>query len=102
MSKESVRGLWPVTLVGVQRECPQRESPRRSHDWLRSRRPSTSRSWNLLRAEFNADQFRVFFNGEKMVEVEDRTFQWAGAIGLWTKADGVTLFGEVTFGSSND
>ena len=47
-------------------------------------------------------QFRVFFNGEKLFDVEDRTFQKAGSVGLWTKADSVTLFDDVSFGATID
>jgi hypothetical protein len=35
-----------------------------------------------------------------LFKVEDSTFTDAGQIGLWTKADSVTLFGEVTYGET--
>jgi hypothetical protein len=40
--------------------------------------------------------FEVFSNGAKLYEVEDSTFTEAGKIGLWTKADSVTLFDDLT------
>ena len=43
--------------------------------------------------------FTVFFNGKALFEVEDETFKDAGAVGLWTKADSVTLFDDFTFGT---
>jgi hypothetical protein len=43
--------------------------------------------------------FAVFFNGKKLFEVEDGTFQAAGAVGVWTKADSVTLFDDFSFGT---
>ncbi len=49
-------------------------------------------TWSELRVEFTAANFTVFFNGEKVMEVEDRTFTGAGKTGLWTKADSVTWF----------
>jgi hypothetical protein len=33
-----------------------------------------------------------------MFEVEDSTFTGAGMVGLWTKADSVTLFDEISYG----
>ena len=57
-----------------------------------------SRKWSKLRVEFRADVFTVFFNGKALFEVEDETFKDAGAVGLWTKADSVTLFDDFTFG----
>ena len=40
----------------------------------------------------------VFFNGERLFEVEDETFKDAGGVGVWTKADSVTLFDDFLFG----
>ena len=57
-----------------------------------------SRKWSKLRVEFRANVFTVFFNGKALFEVEDETFKDAGAVGLWTKADSVTLFDDFTFG----
>lgn len=56
--------------------------------------------WHSLRIDFNASRFRVSFNGKQLFEVEDSTFADAGQIGLWTKADSVTLFDEVTYGEA--
>jgi hypothetical protein len=36
-----------------------------------------------------------------LFEVEDSTFTDAGKVGLWTKADSVTLFDEVLYGAAN-
>ena len=32
----------------------------------------------------------------KLYEVEDRTFSQAGKVGMWTKADSVTQFDDLT------
>ena len=56
--------------------------------------------WHSLRIDFQASRFRVSFNGKQLFEVEDSTFTDAGKVGLWTKADSVTLFDEVTFGEA--
>ena len=51
-----------------------------------------SQTWNTLRVTFNGPLFSVYFNGEKLFDVEDSTFQGAGKVGLWTKADSVIYF----------
>jgi hypothetical protein len=56
--------------------------------------------WHRLRIDFKADRFRVSFNGEHLFEVQDSTFIDAGTVGLWTKADSVTLFDQVTYGAT--
>jgi len=60
-------------------------------------RPTT---WHILRIDFGGSRFRVSFNGRQLFgRVEDfhlrRCRQWSG---LWTKADSVMLFDQVTFG----
>jgi Domain of Unknown Function (DUF1080) len=56
--------------------------------------------WLSLRVEFEGSRFRVRFNGQQLFEVEDATFRDAGRIGLWTKADSVTLFDKVRYGTT--
>ncbi|MDQ3622853.1 MAG: hypothetical protein M3463_10240 [Verrucomicrobiota bacterium] len=55
--------------------------------------------WSTLRVEFAGTLFTVSFNGKKLFEVEDETFADAGGVGVWTKADSVTLFDDFTFGT---
>jgi hypothetical protein len=57
-------------------------------------------TWQSLRIDFSGSRFRVSFNGEQLFEVEDSTFADAGKVGLWTKADSVTLFDQVTYGEA--
>jgi hypothetical protein len=54
--------------------------------------------WSTLRVEFNGNLFAVFYQGARLFEVLDDTFSTAGAVGVWTKADSVTLFDGFTFG----
>jgi hypothetical protein len=54
--------------------------------------------WGTLKVTFAGSRFTVFLNGEKLFEVDDKTFGDAGQVGLWTKADSVTLFDNFTFG----
>ena len=57
-------------------------------------------TWHGLRIDFSGSRFGVSFNGKQLFEVEDSTFADAGKIGLWTKADSVTLIDDVTFGET--
>jgi hypothetical protein len=56
--------------------------------------------WLALRVEFKGNRFRVLYNGKQLFEVEDSTFSDAGKVGLWTKADSVTLFDEIIYGET--
>jgi hypothetical protein len=51
-----------------------------------------------LCASSSGQLFTVFFNGSKLFEVEDNTFTEAGNVGVWTKADSVTLFDDFSYG----
>jgi hypothetical protein len=42
------------------------------------------------------DQFTIVFNDKKLFTATDRTFSSAGKIALWTKADSVTWFDNLT------
>lgn len=53
--------------------------------------------WHTLRVEFTGNRFSLFFNNKHLFDVEDSTFTDAGKVGLWTKADSVTLFDDFTF-----
>jgi hypothetical protein len=53
--------------------------------------------WHSLRIDFKGTRFTASFNGKQMFEVEDSTFSEAGKVGLWTKADSVTLFDDVKY-----
>lgn len=55
--------------------------------------------WHTLRVEFAGSRFKVLFNGKLLFETEDTTFKDAGAVGLWTKADSVTIFDDFSWGN---
>ena len=57
-------------------------------------------TWHSLRIDFSGSRFRVSFNGIQLFEVEDSTIADAGKVGLWTKADSVTLFDQITYGEA--
>lgn len=51
--------------------------------------------WNTLRVIAKGPVFEVFLNERKLFEAEDATFNGAGKVGLWTKADAVTQFDDL-------
>ncbi len=53
--------------------------------------------WQELRLEVTGNRLRGVLNGRPVVEATDDTFT-AGRVGLWTKADSVTCFDDVTVG----
>ena len=54
--------------------------------------------WHTLRVDFQGSHFTVTFDGQKAIEWDDEKFKDAGKVGLWTKADSVTLFDDFTYG----
>lgn len=62
--------------------------------------PVPANQWHGLRVEFKGTLFRVLYNGEQLFEVEDSAFSGAGMVGLWTKADSVTLFDKIIYGET--
>ncbi len=60
----------------------------------------TPGTWHKLRIDFQGSHFTVTLDGNKAFEWDDETFKDAGKVGLWTKADSVTLFGDFSYGAS--
>ncbi len=58
--------------------------------------PVPSGQWSTLRVVVTENLFEVYYNGTKLYAVEDSTFSSAGKVGLWTKADSVTYFDDLT------
>jgi hypothetical protein len=55
--------------------------------------------WHTLRVEFAGNKFSVTFDGKQVIEASDDSFADAGKVGVWTKADSVTLFDDFSYGS---
>jgi len=55
--------------------------------------------WHTLRVDFAVNKFTVTFDGGKVIEASDDSFSEAGKVGVWTKADSVTLFDDFSYGS---
>jgi len=56
----------------------------------------SSGTWHELRVELTGNKFICYFDGAKKFQASDDTFKEAGKIGLWTKADSVTYFDDLT------
>lgn len=54
-------------------------------------------TWSELKVTFTDTVATVYFNNERLFDVQDTTFRNAGRIGIWTKADSVTRFDNFTF-----
>ena len=52
--------------------------------------------WSTLRVVAAGPLFEVYFNGTKLYDVEDKTFTQPGKVGVWTKADSITQFDDLT------
>src|SRR5438128_3740273 len=61
--------------------------------------PVASGQWHTLRVEFAGNHFKLSFDGKHLFNVEDTTFTEAGKVGVWTKADSVTLFDNFSYGA---
>jgi len=61
--------------------------------------PVASGQWHTLRVDFAGNRFAVLFNGKELFTAEDGTIQDAGKVGVWTKADSVTLFDDFSHGT---
>ena len=55
-----------------------------------------SNVWHTLRVEAIGDHFVVTYDGNKVLDAKDATFKDAGKVGLWTKADSVVAFDDLS------
>jgi len=61
--------------------------------------PVPGNAWHTLRAEFSGKKIRVILDGKSYIEMEDDHIAGTGAVGVWTKADSVTLFDDFSYGA---
>ncbi len=61
--------------------------------------PVAKNQWHTLRAEFAGTRIRVSLDGKTYIDVDDGHIGGPGAVGVWTKADSVTIFDDFTFGA---
>jgi hypothetical protein len=77
------------------------------YDTVNGRRTERKRSrvtvalnqWHTLRVDFQGDRFVVTVDGKQALDWNDGTFKDAGKVGVWTKADSVTLFDDFSHGT---
>jgi hypothetical protein len=62
--------------------------------------PVAGAQWHTLRVDFKDHTFKVTFDGKHLFDVQDNTLTEPGNVGVWTKADSVTLFDDFSYGST--
>jgi hypothetical protein len=55
----------------------------------------SGQAWHKLLVEARGSTFRIEYDGSTLFTAEDTTHDFAGRVGVWTKADSVTWFDEV-------
>jgi hypothetical protein len=56
--------------------------------------------WHTLRVEFAGKHIRVALDGKFYIELDDARITGAGAVGVWTKADSVTVFDDLSYSAA--
>lgn len=56
--------------------------------------PFRSGQWHTLRVEFTGTKIVVLLDGKRYIDFSDDHIAGAGSVGVWTKADSVTVFNE--------
>lgn len=56
----------------------------------------TGHAWHELRAEARGEHIQIFWNGAKIIDATDSSLGHAGKVGVWTKADSVTSFDDLS------
>src|SRR4029450_3674027 len=59
--------------------------------------PVAKTHWHTLRVEFAGKRIRVALDGKVYIEADDEHIGGAGRVGVWTKADSVTVFDDFSF-----
>ena len=62
--------------------------------------PVPGNVWHTLRVEFSGKRIRVILDGKQYIETDDDHIAGPGAVGVWTKADSVTLFDDFGYGTA--
>jgi len=63
--------------------------------------PVSRNTWHALRVEFSGKGIRVILDGKPYIELDDDHIAGTGAVGVWTKADSVTLFDDFSYGAGS-
>ena len=62
--------------------------------------PVALNTWHTLRVDFQATAIKVALNGKVYIEVKDANIAGGGSIGVWTKADSVTVFDDFSYSAT--
>jgi len=60
--------------------------------------PVAKNEWHTLRVTFAGKRIRVALDGRTYINLDDDHISGAGKLGVWTKADSVTLFDDFAYG----
>ncbi|WP_394755817.1 family 16 glycoside hydrolase [Rhodoferax sp.] len=60
--------------------------------------PVAPNVWHRLRVEFTGPRIAVFLDGERYIDFTDAHIVGGGSVGVWTKADSVTVFDDFSSG----
>jgi hypothetical protein len=63
--------------------------------------PVSRNAWHTLGVEFSGKSIRVILDGKLYIDLEDDHITGTGAVGVWTKADSVTLFDDFSYGAGS-
>lgn len=61
--------------------------------------PVAANSWHTLEVTYKGDLIQVALDGKVYIETRDAHIAGVGRVGVWTKADSVTLFDDFTYSS---
>jgi hypothetical protein len=61
--------------------------------------PVAKGEWHVLRVEFSGTRIAVALDAKRYIEVDDTHIAGTGAVGVWTKADSVTVFDDFSYGA---
>ena len=61
--------------------------------------PVRANVWHTLRVEFKDKHISVLLDGKRYIELDDTHIAGPGAVGVWTKADSVTSFDDLSYGN---
>jgi hypothetical protein len=59
--------------------------------------PVAPHTWHTLRVAYQGDAIRVTLDGKTYIDIQDSHIAGAGKVGVWTKADSITLFDNFTY-----
>jgi len=62
--------------------------------------PVPGNQWHNLRVEFQGQKIRVLLDGKLYITEQDSHIRGGGSVGVWTKADSVTVFDDFAFGTA--